>query len=100
MTDIFEVIAKKQDSWFSETIGEMNNSPVAVRVMDNVAAKPHIHENTDEMFIVLKGKVSIETSTETITLTKGQSYTVTAGTKHRAIAQGRAELIVIGGKDT
>ncbi len=99
MIDIFEVIAKASDSWFSETVAEVNDSPVAVRVMNDTVAKFHTHNDSDEMFLVLSGNVSIDTDTETVTLSKGQFYTVPAGIKHRARVEGRVELIVIGGKN-
>ncbi len=99
MKNFFKTIANNNKSWFSETIGEHNGSPVAVRVMNNFSAPFHTHETDDEMFIVLKGSVQIDTPEGTTIISSGQSYTVAAGIKHRARVDGRAELIVIGGKN-
>ena len=95
--NIFEEIKQSGDSWFSKIIGEPNGSPVAIRVMNNVTAPFHTHETTDEMFIVLSGKVFIDTDIGIQEFTSGQAHTVPAGTRHRARVEGRAELIIIGG---
>ena len=97
MKNIFEELSNVQGSWAKTQVGMVNGAPVTVRVMNDMEADFHIHENTDEFFLVVSGSVYIDTSTETVLLNKGQSYTVKAGINHRARTVGRAELIVIGG---
>jgi len=99
MRNIFEVLSKKNDAWFSDVIGEPNDVPVAIRVMNNYTAPFHSHESGDEMFIVLSGTVFIDTLKSIITINAGETHTVPAGVEHRARTEDRAELIVIGGKN-
>lgn len=99
MKNIFEEISKAEGAWHSEQIGEINKNPVFVRVMQAFEAPFHIHKNSDEMFVVLDGELHIDMNNESICLKKGQSYTVLAGTEHRARIPASAHLIVIGGKD-
>ena len=99
MKNIFEEISKAESAWHSEQIGEINKNPAFVRVMQGIEAPFHIHKNSDEMFIVLEGELYIDMKNESICLNKGQSYTVLAGTEHRARVPISAHLIVIGGKD-
>jgi len=99
MNNILSHLKNLNESWASIGMGEVNGSPVSARVMENVEAKFHTHNNSDEFFLVLSGKVFIDTEEGTIELSEGQSHTVTSGTRHRARSDGRAELIVVGGKD-
>lgn len=99
MKNIFEEISKANNKWHSEKIGEVDSNPVFVRVMQHCEAPFQVHENSDEMFLVLDGELYIDTENESIRLEKGQSFTVQAGKKHRARVPTRVELIVIGGKD-
>ncbi|WP_455207888.1 cupin domain-containing protein [Kaarinaea lacus] len=99
MKNIFKEISKVEGAWHSEQIGEINTNPVFVRVMQGIEAPFHIHKNSDEMFIVLEGELHIDMKKDSICLKKGQSYTVLAGTEHRARVATSAHIIVIGGKD-
>jgi len=92
-------ISEINEPWFTENIGSPNGSPVSVRVMNDIEAEFHVHNNSDEMFIVLSGNLYIDTKDKTIELSSGESYTVKAGVEHRARVIGRAELIVFGGKN-
>ena len=98
MNSIFKILANKEDTWFTKNIGEPNGNPVNIRVMNNYIAPFHTHENSDEMFIVISGTLFIDMTKHNIELNEGESYTVSAGVEHRARVEGRAELIVIGGK--
>ena len=99
MKNILSDLKNVDERWAAIGLGEVNGSPVSARVMENVEADLHTHEKADEFFLVLSGKVFIDTEYEAIELNEGQSHTVKSGTKHRARAVGRAELIVVGGQD-
>lgn len=99
MKNIFEEFTKVESAWHSEQIGQINKNPVFVRVMQGIEAAFHIHKKSDEMFIVLDGELYIDLKMDSIHLKKGESYTVSAGTEHRARVPDIAKLIVIGGKD-
>ena len=94
---LFDEIKQNGDAWFTEIIGKPNGSPVAIRVMNDVTAPFHTHEKAGEMYIVLSGRVFIDTDIGTQEIASGHAHTVRAGTRHRARVEGRAELIVIGG---
>jgi len=96
------------DSWFSEELC----APVSVRIMNDQVVNFHKHDDVNEMFLVISGKLFIDIKEKdstgidnysfdgeykTIELTPNQSYTVLPGTEHRTRVVGRAELMVIGG---
>jgi len=79
----------------SKKIAVINGNDVYEREMDNFQAEFHSHQQTQEMFFVLSGKLFIDLETDTIQLTAGQSYTVSVGVKHRARVQELTKAIVV-----
>ena len=92
---ISKVLSKDTDGWLSEIVGTVNSNRVNARVMVDVEAKFHVHHNSDEFFLVLNGEIEIDLAEETIILRAGETFTVSAGLKHRARAKGRAEIITV-----
>jgi len=94
-SNVFETLSKETDGWLSEIVGRVNSNRVNARVMNCVEAKFHVHERSDEFFLVVSGEVELDIEDRTIILREGETYTVSAGLKHRARATGRAELITV-----
>ena len=90
-----EVLSKDTEGWLSEIVGRVNSNSVNARVMVDFEAKFHVHEFSDEFFLVLKGEIEIDIEEKTIVLRAGDTFTVSAGLKHRARAKGRAEIITV-----
>jgi len=97
MKTILDGFKDSNESWYSEYLGSCNASSVNFRIMNNKEAKFHVHENQEEMFIVISGTLFIDFDDEMIQLEAGDSYTVKSGVKHRARAIGKVKLLVIGG---
>ena len=58
----------------------------------------HVHENTDEFFLILDGRFDIAIrdgsgSEQTVTLTKGDVYVVPKGVEHKPSSPGGAILM-------
>ncbi|MEM8564106.1 MAG: cupin domain-containing protein [Pseudomonadota bacterium] len=85
--------------WKSEALGTVNGSPVFHRTMENCMAEFHAHEENDEMFVVLSGTLYIDTEDHSYRVAAGDVHNVKAGTIHRARAECRVEVIVIGGQN-
>ncbi len=99
MNTIFPQLGNAEGSFTAVSIGQVNGSPAFARVMENFEGPLHVHETSDEMFVVLSGVVYLDFESNTVKLEVGESYTVPAGIAHKSRVPGRAELIVIGGKD-
>ena len=56
----------------------------------------HSHEREDEFFFVLEGSFTIETEKSSVTLRRGQGYTVPRGVRHRTRAEAGAEEVRSG----
>jgi mannose-6-phosphate isomerase-like protein (cupin superfamily) len=62
--------------------------------MENFEAPWHEHSASDEVFIVLSGNLEIDLDVDTHLVLPGQIFLVPSGTRHRARAKGRVELLV------
>jgi len=54
-----------------------------------------MHDDTDEVFIVIEGEIFIEFEDETINLTSGEMIVVPKGTKHRPYANEEAKIMLV-----
>ncbi len=55
----------------------------------------HSHPETDDLFLVLKGRLVIQLRDKDIALGPGDLYVVPRGVEHRPVADGEVELLVI-----
>lgn len=56
----------------------------------------HVHDTTDDFFLVLDGRVDIDLEDgSTVTLHPGQMFVVPQGMRHRPRAQGEAHILLI-----
>lgn len=99
MTTIFPLLENAEGPFTAVPLSQTNGIPAFARVMEDFEGPKHVHESTDETFIVLSGVVYLDLESSSVKLGPGESYTVQAGVLHSSRVPGRAELIVIGGKD-
>ena len=55
----------------------------------------HQHEHTDEVFIVIEGKIAIEFENETIEINEGEMIVIPKGKQHRPFAKQEAKIMLI-----
>jgi mannose-6-phosphate isomerase-like protein (cupin superfamily) len=60
----------------------------------------HKHDETDDFFLVLKGRLDIELRDRTVTLGPGQLFVVPKGIEHRPVAREEVHLLLIEPKGT
>ena len=86
-------------STFSEhyrprTVGQFNGHDLMV-VKVKGPFTWHRHEETDDFFLVLKGRVRIELRDGTVELGPGELYVVPKGVEHRPVADEEAHILLI-----
>jgi|TARA_X000000368_G_scaffold337678_1_gene275562 mannose-6-phosphate isomerase-like protein (cupin superfamily) len=85
---------KFNDLWSPKTIAEMNDYQFKlVKIKDKFIW--HNHEDTDEVFIVIEGKISIEFEDKTVEINEGEMIVVPKGKKHRPFAEEEAKAMLI-----
>jgi len=55
----------------------------------------HNHEDTDEVFIVIEGKMKIEFENETVELNEGDMYVVAKGIQHKPSAENECKIMLV-----
>ena len=82
------------DTWSPKVIAEMNEYQFKLAKIENEFIW-HTHEETDEVFIVLEGKMGIEFEDETVELDAGEMIVVPKGKKHKPFAEKEAKIMLV-----
>ena len=86
--------SKFNELWSPKVIAEMNDYQFKLAKIKNDFIW-HSHEDTDETFIVIEGKIYIEFEDETVELFEGEMIVVPKGKKHRPYADEEAKIMLI-----
>lgn len=74
-------------------IGELNDQYVkAVKLKGEFVW--HKHDNEDEMFLVIKGCLSMELRDKTISINEGEFLVVPRGIEHKPVAEEEVHLLL------
>ena len=85
---------KIDEHWSPKVVAEMNDYQFKLAKIKNDFIW-HSHEDTDETFIVIEGKIYIEFEDETVELSEGEMIVVPKGKKHRPYADEEAKIMLI-----
>ena len=85
--------------WSPRVIGEVDDAYIKVAKVHGSLAW-HSHENEDELFLVLKGRLRIELEGSTVELGEGEMYIVPKGVRHNPVAEEECQVMLIERKST
>jgi quercetin dioxygenase-like cupin family protein len=85
---------KFKDTFSPKIVGELNGQHVKVVRLEGDKVPWHSHDNEDEMFFVVDGKLEVQERKETITLHAGEFCIVRKGIEHRVVPHGHVKLIL------
>tara|TARA_B100000809_G_scaffold234809_1_gene252586 strand:+ start:156 stop:518 length:363 start_codon:yes stop_codon:yes gene_type:complete len=89
-----EKLSKFSDHWTPKIIAEMNDYQFKlVKIKGDFVW--HNHEDTDEVFIVIEGKMKIEFENETVELNEGEMYVVPKGIQHKPHAETECKIMLV-----
>jgi mannose-6-phosphate isomerase-like protein (cupin superfamily) len=81
--------------WFNQTLTSVNGSVVRLGVIEG-EFHWHKHDDTDEFFLVLEGRLLIDLEDrDTVTLEPHQGFTVPSGVVHRTRAPVRTAILMV-----
>jgi quercetin dioxygenase-like cupin family protein len=94
------VAASLPELWSPRVVAEVDEVYVKVaRVKGEMVW--HSHENEDELFLVLKGKLRLEIEgDEPVELEEGELFVMPKGVRHLPIAEEECHLLLIERKST
>ena len=91
--DLAEKLARFEERWSPRIVAELNGQHVKLAKLDG-AFVWHSHAEEDELFLVLKGRLTIELRDEAVVLGPGQMAVVPRGVEHRPVADGEVHLLL------
>lgn len=92
--DLAEKLAQFEEHWSPRIVGAFNGHDIMVVKVEGEFVW-HSHADTDDLFLVLKGRIRIEMPEETVSLGPGQLFVVPKGVEHRPVADEEAHLLLI-----
>ena len=89
-----EKMSKFSDYWSPKVVAEMNEYQFKmVKIKDDF--EWHSHDDTDEVFIVLKGDMNINFRDQVIKLSEGEMLVVPKGVEHKPYADEECEVMIV-----
>ena len=87
------------EHWRPKVVAQLNGQEVKLVKFEGVFPWHH-HEQEDEMFLVWRGRVTIEFRDGRVTLKTGELCVVPRGVEHRTMADAEAEVLVFEPAET
>jgi mannose-6-phosphate isomerase-like protein (cupin superfamily) len=95
VVDLVDKLATFSEAWQPRTVALFNGHDVMVAKLRG-EYHWHVHDDTDDFFLVLDGHLEIDLEDgTTVSLTPGQLYIVPRGVRHRPRAKDEAHIVLI-----
>jgi mannose-6-phosphate isomerase-like protein (cupin superfamily) len=88
-----EKLSAFEERWQPRIVGELNGQHVKVVKLQGEFVWHH-HESEDELFLVLKGAMTIELRDRAVHLGEGEFFIVPRGVEHRPVAAEEAHVLL------
>jgi mannose-6-phosphate isomerase-like protein (cupin superfamily) len=95
--DLNEVLASFDAAWSPRIVTRVNDYDIRLARFDGEHVW-HVHENTDEFFLVLDGEIEIglrDPEARVVTLGRGQVFVVPRGTFHKPSSKAGASVLLV-----
>jgi mannose-6-phosphate isomerase-like protein (cupin superfamily) len=87
-------LASFSDHWSPRTVAQFNGHDVMVaKVLGEFVW--HKHDDTDDFFLVVKGRLQIELRDRTVSLDPGELFIVPKGVEHRPVAVEECHILLL-----
>ena len=94
-----KVAASLSELWSPRVVGEVDDAYVKVAKVHGTLAW-HSHDNEDELFYILKGRLRIEMERGAVEIGEGEMFVVPKGVRHNPVAQEECHVLLIERKST
>ena len=89
-----EKLAGFSEHWQPRTVAEFNGHDIMV-VKAQGEFVWHKHDDTDDLFLVLRGRLVIQLRDGDVTLGPGELFVVPKGVEHRPVAEEEVHMLLI-----
>ena len=99
VVNLNEKLSKVKEYWSPKIIGELNDSYVKVVKFTGELVWHH-HDNEDELFLVIKGKLRMNFRDREVAVAPGEFIIVPRGVEHLPVADEEVEVVLLEPKTT
>ena len=92
--NLSDKLATFSEYWSPRTVAQLNDYDVMVVKVKGEFVW-HKHDDTDDFFLVIKGRLNIQLRDRTISLGPGEIYVVPKGVEHRPVAEDEVHMLLI-----
>jgi mannose-6-phosphate isomerase-like protein (cupin superfamily) len=93
VVDLKEKFSLFNDFWNPKIAGELNGQYVKLAKLKGEFVW-HLHENEDELFMVIKGNLTIKLKDQNIELSEGQFFIIPRGVEHLPVADEECHVML------
>jgi mannose-6-phosphate isomerase-like protein (cupin superfamily) len=91
--NLAEKLASFSEHWQPRIVGELNGQQVKVAKLQGEFVWHH-HDHEDELFLVVKGAMTIQLREREVALGEGEFFIVPRGVEHRPVAAAEAHILL------
>ena len=96
LIDVDKIRQSVTDDWFNQTLCQVNDCVVRLGVVQG-EFHWHKHDNEDEFFFVVDGRLIIDLEDRSVELLPKQGFTIPKGVVHRTRAPVRTAMLMFEG---
>jgi mannose-6-phosphate isomerase-like protein (cupin superfamily) len=94
LIDLPALVQATTDQWYNQTLCRVNDSVVRLGVVQG-EYHWHKHDQDDEFFFVVEGRLLIDLEDRTVELRSRQGFVVPRGVVHRTRAEQRTVILMV-----
>ena len=99
LIDLADKLSQFDEYWSPRIIGEVNESYVKLAKLNGEFVW-HSHEQEDELFLVVKGRLTVRFRDGDVHLEEGQMIIVERGVEHQPVAETEAHVLIVEPRST
>ena len=92
--DIAEKLSLFAERWSPKVVARLNDYEIKVAKLEGEFVW-HTHDDTDELFLIIDGELTIQLRDGDVRLNPGQLYVVPRGVEHCPVADGEVHAVLI-----
>ena len=97
--NLAEKFSRFQEYFSPKIVGEVNDFHVKLGKVKGEFIWHH-HENEDELFLIVKGKLALHFRDRVVELKEGEFFIVPKGVEHKPVAHEECHIVMIEPKST
>jgi mannose-6-phosphate isomerase-like protein (cupin superfamily) len=92
--NLLQAFDRVSDYWSPKVIGRVNDQLLKVAKIKGQLVW-HAHDDEDELFYIVKGRMRIELEQQVVDLQQGEFFTVPRGVRHNPVAEEECWILLI-----